>query len=108
MPELDAQTIPFLVLQPDRPDSEMGIFRRVGAEGPVVLERIPVETLRAQVSDLAGSLSRAFDTEARSDADGFRLKEIVVQVEVSVEGGLNLIGTASIGGRGALTLTFSR
>ena len=40
--------------------------------------------------------------------DGFRLTQIVVQVEVSVDGGLNLIGTASIGGRGALTLTFSR
>ena len=108
MPEIDAHTIPFLVVQPDEPSSDMGIFGRVRAEGPVVLERIPVETLRAQVNELRGSLAEVFDSTDQSGGDGFRLTQIVVQVEVSVEGGLNLIGTASIGGRGALTLTFSR
>jgi hypothetical protein len=86
----------------------MGMFGRVRAEGPVVLERIPVETLRAQVNELRGSLAEVFDSQEQSGGDGFRLTQIVVQVEVSVSGGLNLIGTASIGGRGALTLTFSR
>ena len=37
----------------------------------------------------------------------FKLKEITLQVEVSSDGGINLIGTANLGGKGAITLTFA-
>jgi hypothetical protein len=37
----------------------------------------------------------------------FKLKEITMQVEISASGGISIIGTASIGGKGAITLKFA-
>jgi hypothetical protein len=38
---------------------------------------------------------------------GFQLKQVTIQVEVTAEGGIELVGTAKLGGKGAITLTFS-
>jgi hypothetical protein len=37
----------------------------------------------------------------------FKLKEVTIQVEVTAEGGIELVGTAKLGGKGAITLTFA-
>ncbi len=59
------------------------------------------ESLRAlstQLGDLFGGL--------RAVA-GYELQEVQVSLEVSAEGGFNLIGSAKAGGKGAITLTFA-
>jgi hypothetical protein len=37
----------------------------------------------------------------------FKLQQVEIQVEVTAEGGVHFIGTAKVGGKGAITLTFS-
>jgi hypothetical protein len=54
--------------------------------------------LSAQLGDLFGGL--------RAVA-GYELQEVQVALEVSAEGGFNLIGSAKAGGKGAITLTFA-
>jgi len=59
------------------------------------------ESLRAlstQLGDLFGGL--------RAVA-GYELQEVQVALEISAEGGFNLIGSAKAGGKGAITLTFA-
>jgi len=59
------------------------------------------ESLRAlstQLGDLFGGL--------RAVA-GYELREVQLSLEVSAEGGFNLIGSAKAGGKGAITLTFA-
>ena len=59
------------------------------------------ESLRAlstQLGDLFGGL--------RAVA-GYELQQVQVSLEVSAEGGFNLIGSAKAGGKGAITLTFA-
>jgi hypothetical protein len=53
-----------------------------------------VAKLRAATSDLAAK------------ADGLSLKELEVGIELTAEGGVNLIGTAKVGGTASLKLTF--
>jgi hypothetical protein len=36
----------------------------------------------------------------------YELHEVKLQVEISAKGGVNLVGTAEAGGKGAITLTF--
>jgi hypothetical protein len=38
---------------------------------------------------------------------GYELQELQVALEISAEGGSNLIGSAKAGGKGAITLTFA-
>jgi hypothetical protein len=38
---------------------------------------------------------------------GYELQEVQVALEISAEGGFNLIGSAKAGGKGAITLTFA-
>jgi hypothetical protein len=57
------------------------------------------ESLRAlstQLGDLFGGLRAAA---------GYELQQVQVSLEVSAEGGFNLIGSAKAGGKGAITLT---
>jgi len=41
-------------------------------------------------------------------ANDFKLKQVEVGIEVSAEGGVNLIGTMTAGAKAAITLTFER
>lgn len=54
--------------------------------------------LSTQLGDLFGGL--------RAVA-GYELQEVQVALEISAEGGFNLIGSAKAGGKGAITLTFA-
>jgi hypothetical protein len=54
--------------------------------------------LSDQLGDLFGGL--------RAVA-GYELQEVQVGLEISAEGGFNLIGSAKAGGKGAITLTFA-
>ncbi|MEO0455854.1 MAG: hypothetical protein AAF152_04625 [Cyanobacteria bacterium P01_A01_bin.114] len=98
------ENIPFLVTQPDEEvDGDVkGIF---SSDGDIVVRDIPVEKLRENLNNVCQGMAEALrDIKKVGD---FKLKEVEIQVEVSAEGGVELIGTAKLGGKGAITLTFS-
>ncbi|MEL7510448.1 MAG: hypothetical protein AAFN42_24225, partial [Cyanobacteria bacterium J06554_1] len=66
---------------------------------------LPTELLRKNLTSVCqGMASMLSDVQ---ELGRFRLKEVTVQVEVTAEGGIELVGTAKLGGTGAITLTFS-
>ena len=69
--------------------------------GPV---EISVDTLRASLTKLTENLSTLLaDLKA---VGGFELAEVQVAVELTAEGGVNLIGNLTAGAKGAMQLTF--
>jgi len=68
---------------------------------------VPFDTaeLVASLQALSGQLENLFGG-LRAVA-GYELQEIQVGLEISAEGGFNLIGSATVGGKGAITLTFA-
>jgi hypothetical protein len=100
----DPTTLPIFVL--DEPDDTSGTksFGLGRGTGEAVLKRVPVDALRESVRELSASLAEVF-ADVRAVGD-FTLQEVRLQVEVSASGGVQLVGTAKAGGKGALTLTF--
>ena len=74
-------------------------------DAETILERIPVDKLKANLGKLAQQFTAAL--EDIKAIGKFRLTEVEIQVEVSAEGGVELIGTATLGGKGAITLKFA-
>ena len=98
------ETIPFLVTAPEEDvNDEMGIFR--SGYGDIRIQQIPVETLKHNLTAVSQSVMDAL--EDIKHVGQFRLQEVTLQVEVTVDGGINLIGTANLGGKGAITLKFA-
>ena len=97
-----------VVLGPGDPPAEIleeatlgtrGLMRRLS--GPV---EISVDTLRASLAKLTTNLSTLLaDLKA---VGGFELAEVQVAVELTAEGGVNLIGNLTAGAKGAIQLTF--
>ena len=78
------------------------IFRGGGGSRGIV----PVDTdkLAASLKELTGEIGRLFyDIKAVGD---FRLTQVEIGLEISAEGGFNLIGSAKAGGKGAIKLSF--
>lgn len=82
-------------------DPSKGIF----GTGAVAAVDIPVERLKANLSDLVAKL-RAATTSLAAKGDGLSLKELEVGIELTAEGGVSLIGTAKAGVTASLKLTF--
>jgi hypothetical protein len=80
-----------------------GIFRS-SDENAAILTKVPVERLRESLADLVQGVGRVFEDAKKVGA--FRLKQVSFAVEVSAEGGFQLIGTAKMGGKGTIELTF--
>ena len=96
------ETIPFLVSLPDEDEEVKGIF---STDTDIALRDLPTDLLKKNLSAVCqGVASVLSDVKKMGD---FRLKEVTVQVEVTAEGGIELVGTAKLGGKGAITLTFS-
>lgn len=69
------------------------------------IRHLDVGKLRESLSRLSEQISEVLrDIKKVGD---FRLKEVEVQVEISSEGGVNLVGTVKAGVKGAITLTFA-
>ena len=65
---------------------------------------ISVDRLRGSLAKLTGNLSDVLaDLQA---VGGFELAEVQVAVELTAEGGVNLIGNLTAGAKGAIQLTF--
>ena len=95
-----AETISVLVASTD---PGKGIF----GNGAIIPVNIPVEKLRAGLSDLIAKLSAA-TTALATKSEGLSLKELEVGIELTAEGGVSLIGTAKAGATASLKLTFVR
>ena len=90
------ETIPFLVSLPNEGEEVKGLF---SPDADIAVRRR--ENLNKVCQGVASVVSDV------KKVGSFHLKEISIQVEVTAEGGIELIGTAKLGGKGAITLTFS-
>lgn len=103
----EAKTIS-VVLGADSPQAMVRGEATLGARdvlhrltGPV---EISVDRLRESLAKLTGNLSALLaDLKA---VGGFELAEVQVAVELTAEGGVNLIGNLTAGAKGAIQLTF--
>jgi hypothetical protein len=95
------ETIPFLVSLPDEEQQVKGIF---STDTEIAVRDLPVERLRENLNTVCQGLASVLDDVKK--VGNFQLKTVTIQVEVSAEGGIELIGTAKLGGKGAITLTF--
>lgn len=100
------KTIPFFVTVPDEhaEDEEKSIFGKFRADAEVELKPIPTDRLKKSLTGVSEAVLTVI--KDIKQVGQFKLKEITLQVEVSAEGGINLIGTATLGGKGAITLKF--
>jgi hypothetical protein len=97
------ETIPFLVSLPEEDEREVkGIF---SGDADIVVRDLPTEKLRENLKKVCQGVATILNDVKQ--VGGFRVKEVTIQVEVSAEGGVELVGTAKLGGKGAITLTFS-
>ncbi len=97
------EEIPFLVSLPDEEDQEVkGLFSR---NSDIGIAQIPVDRLKENLSRVCQGLATALNDVKK--VGNFKLKEVTIGVEVTVEGGVNFVGTANVEGKGAITLTFA-
>lgn len=97
-------TIPFIIkldLENEERD-QMGIFQ---PESPIRLQQIPIDVLKENLHSISEEMANVLGEIKH--VGQFKLKEITMQVEISASGGISIIGTASIGGKGAITLKFA-
>ncbi len=101
------ETLPFIIVLPDdnAENGEMGIFGCLRSDSKIGLKQIPIDVLKKNLANVSHSMVSVL--EEVKNIGRFKLKEITLQVEVSSDGGINLIGTANLGGKGAITLTFA-
>ena len=77
-----------------------------GDRAEAVLQHVDVDRLNASLKELSTQLDRMLDgVETKG---GFRLKNVEIGVEISSEGGINLIGTLTVAGKASITLSFER
>ena len=98
------RTIPIVVSEHEESSEETKGFFTPDAD--TIIDHISVETLSENLNSVCGGVCEALDNlKAVGD---FSLKEVSIQVEVSAQGGVSLIGTANVGGKGAITLKFEK
>ncbi|MBD2093006.1 hypothetical protein H6F67_24470 [Microcoleus sp. FACHB-1515] len=96
------ETIPFLVSLPEEDEETKGIF---STETEIVVRDLPTDRLRENLNRVCQGVASMLDDVRK--VGNFKLKEVTIQVEVTAEGGIELVGTAKLGGKGAITLTFA-
>jgi hypothetical protein len=82
-----------------------GLFRATDRE--FVLQKLPVATLQRSVREVCAAVRGIFDEVARESGE-MDLAEAQLSFEVNSKGGLNLIGSAEIGTKGAVVLVFRK
>lgn len=101
-------SLPFIVALDagDGADSDtMGLFRRGEAE--LAVRHVPLAALRENLKNTMALLGGLIE-EAIATGGTLPLREVQLSFEVSASGGINLVGTAQVGGKGAITLTFGK
>ncbi|WP_236792338.1 hypothetical protein [Amycolatopsis sp. GM8] len=100
--------LPFLVTIDDEADvngGEKGIFRRNQEEFAV--RKVPVDVLKKNVQQVVEGLREVLEGVVEG-AGVLPLKTAQVAFEVTATGGITLVGTAQVSGKGAITLTFGQ
>lgn len=86
----------------DKPigDSSKGVFDKIDT----TTTKLPVDKLKKEFIDVQDGLSELF--KDMNSVGDFKLKKITMGIEISVEGGINIIATAKAGSKGTINLTF--
>lgn len=71
-----------------------------------VIKKFSVSELKSQVRDLSSDLNELFSD--LSNTGKFQLDTIDVGLEISSEGGVNLIGHATVGASASIQLSFKK
>jgi hypothetical protein len=71
-----------------------------------VVADVGLDSLKVNLAKLTRDLGELFTAQATDSS--FGLKQIEVGVEITAEGGVNLIGSLTAGARASITLTFQR
>jgi hypothetical protein len=97
-------TIPFIVKlsTEDEKSGQMGLFQ---PDSLIGLQQIPVDVLKKNLRSISDEMVKVLDEIKQ--VGQFKLREVTMQVEISASGGISVIGTASVGGKGAITLKFA-
>jgi autotransporter translocation and assembly factor TamB len=96
------ETVPFIVSDNMGDDEVKGLF---SPNATTVIRHLSTEQLQKNLNTVCKGLSKVF--KDIHEVGQFKLKEVTIQVEITAEGGVNLIGSATIGGKGAITLKFA-
>ena len=80
-----------------------GIYR----QSPLKYGEIPIDIFQTNLATFIKNLSKVFDSAIPSMAN-YELNEIEINVDVSVTGGISLIGSVEAETSGGLTLRFKR
>jgi hypothetical protein len=99
-----SSTLSVVVADEGDDGSPGGTKRGSFSQAESVVEDVSADVLRENLSALSDTLSEVFE-DLRA-VGNFTLQEVRLQVEVSASGGVQLVGTAKAGGKGAITLTF--
>jgi hypothetical protein len=84
---------------------DKGIFSRPDNQN-VSIREIPLMVLQENLNETIDGLRKLFQIDNQKDG-GFPLKQVQVSFEITASGKIALLGTsASLAGRGAITLTF--
>lgn len=86
-------------------DETMSLFRRGEAE--LAVRHVPLAALRENLKRTMAMLGGLIE-EAMASSGSLPLQQVQLSFEVSANGGINLVGTAQVGGKGAITLTFGK
>jgi hypothetical protein len=103
---VSSSTTPVVIFRTKEPLVTKGIISKA-AETVRDVANIDAETLKTNLSNLISRVSKVIDM-AEASANGLALSEVQVGVEITAEGGVALIGTASVGATASITLTFQR
>ncbi|MBM7437131.1 hypothetical protein [Streptomyces sp. HB132] len=82
-----------------------GLRRRGRGGADLEVANVPADRLRDNLERTVASLRGMFDTIAQEQS-AFPLKEVQVSFEISAKGGIRLIGTSEVEGKGGITLVF--
>ena len=93
-------TIPVLISIQEEDEEVKGLF---SPDADIVMQKIPIDKLRENMLTVCNQVAATVSNIKQ--VGQFKLKEVSIQVEISAEGGVELIGTAKLGGKGAITLT---
>ncbi|AEM81005.1 Pepco domain-containing protein [Streptomyces violaceusniger] len=98
-------------LDPEEADAEANRsagtkgLRRPGSTSEFTAVTLTSERLRESIESAVGTLRDVFERVA--DTTGrFPLKEVQLSFEISAKGGIRLIGTSEVEGKGGMTLIF--
>jgi hypothetical protein len=97
---MEADKIPVVVSSTE----VKGVFDTAAS---AVRTTVDLSALKKSLSDLVAKLAQVMDAAETADSR-LRLAEMEVGVELTAEGGVNLIGTATVGLNTSIKLTFKR